>query len=588
MMLILLTWAMWPNDLTNPTVTPKAWILSFISLASFFFLAQELIKQKNSSVTKIEVIQIKQNLVSGVVILLIVSLFVSTAVNLTDLNWKLFGTEERRTGLLYYLALILLGVLMAKVYDPRTNINILIRGLAICNLGVTGYAILQSRGIDFSSFETIYQSSSSFLGNPNLVSGFVGMSCWAHFWTLGVKKSSTRIILNVAYLPPSLLVNAFVLYRNGSLSGIFAVFVAMFSALLFFTFRILFMHQAKMRKSSEIIVRFLALLLTIPLMLFPVILTFDYFRNLMINLGGATRFAYWKVALRIFIDEPILGKGPEPFASYFLRFRHPQDLEFIGLKQNVDSPHSLPLEILTVGGLSLFIPFVLLVFASLYNTSKAYILRTAKRNSNEIIEIRNGLILSLIILGFLSQSIINVSNIAISSWGVSFIAISIRLYLQNKEPELSIKEFPPDHSQLVQNSNSFLFRFRELTNLNWARPLFIFIFAGIILFGFLGHTRILINELKFVNAVEHNNGEEMIRISGSWPQDERRILGVALSLENAKLHTESLALLRNGVASFPNSIQMWILLERNPLLDERSRLSAMQRILGIDPLYNRS
>jgi hypothetical protein len=84
-----------------------------------------------------------------------------------------------------------------------------------------------------------------------------------------------------------------------------------------------------------------------------------------IESGLEQRFAFWKTSLSIFVSNPIAGTGLETYRSHFMSHRpldHAVQHEFV----TSDSPHSVPLGLLSGGGLLLAITYAALMVVILW------------------------------------------------------------------------------------------------------------------------------------------------------------------------------------------------------------------------------
>ncbi|TSC75451.1 MAG: glycosyl transferase family protein [Parcubacteria group bacterium Gr01-1014_30] len=75
------------------------------------------------------------------------------------------------------------------------------------------------------------------------------------------------------------------------------------------------------------------------------------------------RFLVWNVALKAFLEKPLLGWGPENFASAFNKY---YDLRVGERETWFDRAHNVPLDILATGGVFLFAFYLFWIFAVLF------------------------------------------------------------------------------------------------------------------------------------------------------------------------------------------------------------------------------
>ncbi|PSO56055.1 MAG: hypothetical protein BRC31_00150 [Actinobacteria bacterium QS_5_72_10] len=74
-----------------------------------------------------------------------------------------------------------------------------------------------------------------------------------------------------------------------------------------------------------------------------------------------TRLGKWETALRMAGDHPLVGLGLNDFADYFHAYRPQWLATEDGLERTTDTPHNVPLDMLTSGGVLLLTAYVVLV-----------------------------------------------------------------------------------------------------------------------------------------------------------------------------------------------------------------------------------
>jgi O-antigen ligase len=580
--LFLLTVTILPQGITNPTTMPKAWMMSlFTVVALIWYLINSVSKSRKigRNTSSYHMHYLPQLFFSFSSVTLIVSIW----LNSDSLNWSIFGNEQRRTGYIYYLGLTVIALIFARksVGSLLQKSSILL--LAFSNLAVTFYTILQFQGLDFVSYQTYYSSPSSFLGNPNFVSGFIGFSCWSHLIFLSYSTHRVQRFFHYIFTALALSSNIYVLFLNKSLSGPLAIISSIFCL----TVTILVYKIAIRTKwiiSKKNLASALAFTILLPLVTSSFLAISKKLEGFVALLGSETRLVYWRVSIRMFMDAPIFGKGPEAFASNFLHYRTKEDLSLIGRNQNVDSSHNLSLEILSIGGLTLFLSLILFFFLGIKGSIELLLNFDEIRNKSER-QFNVNCIPFMLIIGFISQSLVNVSNIAICAWGFALIAqgishIEVRSktnYSAGKPRKVSVKIM----SKIKRTVESFAES--VVSKVLWKIILSVTIVISS--FGLVGYSRMLINEWKFQEAVLARDGEQMIRIAKSWPENERIILGLGNSLDQSGFKFESLDILLHGSRVFPRNIDFWILISRNLVASPNQVKNANEKILEIDPLY---
>jgi hypothetical protein len=112
------------------------------------------------------------------------------------------------------------------------------------------------------------------------------------------------------------------------------------------------------------------------------------------------RPAFWSVATQVFVDNPVVGTGPDTFRETFLANR-PASHGVLVDRATADSPHSVPLGMLSGGGLLTSLPY--LAFVVLVGLAAVRGLRRAQGADRAVVAGFGG-----IWLGYQAQSLISI------------------------------------------------------------------------------------------------------------------------------------------------------------------------------------
>jgi O-Antigen ligase len=578
--MFLITVAVLPHWTLNPTTMPKAWLLNLCALViliNYSIKNISTIGKKRSRKSNNQ----KSHSIQIFFAISIISLSISFLMNSNSDILSFFGSEERRTGFVFYVGLYVIFLVNAVEKVRVSTLQRTFLFLALSNVSVCIYSLMQDLKIDFFESENFYENSASFLGNSNFVSGFIGFSCWAYFSFLK-RSSSLQLHLRKNLLPFScLILNVYTLYQNKSSSGMLAIFTSSLFALFFLGYFKIIQKRPQWRV-SEFLPHIFSTFIVVSLFASTLTVMSERFQGLFIEAGGKTRLAYWKTALRLISDDPFFGKGPEAFTSNFLKFREVSDLDLINKSQIVDSPHNLLLEILTIGGISLCLVLLAFLWSGIYNLVKSFKLTNESTKSSSDMR-RFNLILLLAIVGFLTQSLLNVSNIAICAWGFLLISLANANVDLDSPSTLAEKNTESKWEGVIGKRSRYKYLMKSLISSIWISV--ICLSLSILSFGLIGNSKLLFNESQFIDAALAKDGLEMLQISKKWPPNERLILGLAKSLDSAGYKNESLEVLKFGVEVFPDNIELWVLLMKSDIASLELRQRAKLNINEIDPLY---
>jgi O-antigen ligase len=331
---VFTTLAIW-TKLEDPINLPKMFVL-VLSAAVVLGLALPAFLSARKFSTPIQGISL------GLLGLLAFGLLVATVA--TDVKYTaIFGEFHRNNGFLAYLAMIILMASAALVFNLK-SVNRYFTFLGIAGLVLSFYGILQGLGMDPVGWKIDYNPFITTLGNPNFTSGFLGLAGIAILYlALDAKDRKYQIIYSVG-----LLANLYILWRSGSIQGVFGFAIG---AAVIALVKIWLIN----RKYGQVS------LLAVATLSAPVALALLNIGPLASRLYQGTlrnRLDYWNAAIGMFKDHPIFGVGIDRFGEYYREYAV-QNQVLQG--QITDNAHSIYLQLLATGGLILFIPYILLV-----------------------------------------------------------------------------------------------------------------------------------------------------------------------------------------------------------------------------------
>jgi hypothetical protein len=281
-------------------------------------------------------------------------------------------------------------------------------------------------------------------------------------------------------------------------------------------------------------------------------------------LGSRTidlRLQYWRVATGIVQEYPIFGVGLDAFGDFFGRFRDTKVINSIGLNQQADAVHNVPLDYFVSGGLPL--GFIYL-FVNIYPFVVG-LLKFRKTRTNLSFTI---LLLSMWI-GYQVQAIVSINQLGIAVWQWIILGLLVNSNPRASGNGASIKPDPlPRNSERIRGA---LLITQKLTTL-------ILVFLSMCL-AWMSFSR----EMDFLEMARIGNGSQLVKISEEFPQDSRRIALIAIGLSKAGQDSESLKVLRVGIAHNPNFSLFWKLAIENPLVKGEELLKAKLEFNKLSP-----
>ena len=322
--------------------------------------------------------------------LFIVALVVSTFT--TDVKYTaIFGEYHRNNGALSYLAMAILFAGSVAAFSGQSSIRFF-KFFAITGLLLTGYGSLQAAGKDPVGWKIDYNPFITTLGNPNFTSAFLGLSGIA-ILLLAFEAKDRKIQVLYAV---GLLADLYILFKSGSIQGLFSFLIG--ATIIVITK--LWLVNKKFGQVSLILAAIAAT---------PVALAVFNLGPLASKLYQGTlrnRLDYWNAAFAMFKDYPIFGVGIDRYGEYYRQYAVQNQ---VVQGQITDNAHSVYMQLLSTGGLILFIPYLALIAFVTFIGLKALF----RANGNEKLLIAG---VFAIWLGTLAVNIVAIDNLGVAVW----------------------------------------------------------------------------------------------------------------------------------------------------------------------------
>jgi len=379
---VFTTLTIW-TKLEDPINLPKMFVLILFAAIVLGLVLPALLSAPKLSSSN-------QKIGLGLIGLLAVGLLVSTLA--TDVKYTaIFGEFHRNNGFLSYFAMIVLMVSSSLVFSLK-SVNRYFTFFGIAGLLLTFYGILQGLGADPVGWNIVYNPFITTLGNPNFTSGLLGLSGIAILYlALDAKERKFQVIYTVG-----LLADLYVLWRSGSIQGVFGFLIGA-------TVIILVKLWLINKRYGQIGLAAAAIAGA------PVALAVLNIGPLASKLYQGTlrnRLDYWNAAIGMFKDHPIFGVGIDRFGEYYREYAVQNQ---VVQGQITDNAHSIYLQLLATGGLALFIPYLLLVFFITYIGLKSLF------KFQDEAKLKVGALFG-IWLGTVTINIVTIDNLGVGVW----------------------------------------------------------------------------------------------------------------------------------------------------------------------------
>ena len=484
--------------------------------------------------------------VTSVAILFVIQLVLVWIFAPANKVQQFFGAGGRQTGLLTYLALVI--ILLGAVRSSSSDLlKLVVRVLAIFGALSISYGFLQASGSDPIGWTNPYSPVFGFFGNPNFQAAFMGFSAAA----LGVFILSGRIKpiwrgLSSVYVLSAL----YNIYASKSQQG-FLVFGTSST----FAIVILFFKQENLRKFkylvlSTSVIGFIAVLLDI--------LQKSPWASFLYKPSVSFRGDYWRAGWQMSLDHPVFGVGLDSYRDWFYRSRDLVTASRPEAENYTDSAHNVLLDLSANGGF----PLLLIYIAILAITALAAF-RVLKRMQG--FDPYFVAILALWI-GYLAQSLISINQISLALWGWLSAGLIIGYEINTRGKDLNKKQVPSknqrtDHSALLSLK----------------------IAAGLIIGLALGLPPFLA-DADFRSSIDSRNIERITATVNRWPQDVIRINYVARLFEQNKLPDKALEAARVAVKVSPDMFQSWKIIYELPNTPPDEKAKALEMMKKLNPL----
>lgn len=379
---VFTTLAIWTN-LEDPINLPKMFVLVLFAAIVLGLISQNIFQIFASDLKN-------HKITIGIIGLFGLGLAVATV--LTDEHFTaFFGEFHRNNGFLSYFAMIILMSAAVITFGPQ-SIARYFKYLSAAGLVIAIYGILQAQGQDPIDWIIQYNPVITTLGNPNFTSGFLGLSGISTFYLfIESKKLNGKLAHGVIFI-----ISVFTLIESGSIQGIFSLSIGVLVILVVK----LWIHNRKFGQLSLILIA----LMGIPFALAVVNvgpLASKLYQDTLRN-----RFDYWNAAIGMLGDYPVFGVGTDRFGEYYRQYAVQNQ---VVQGQIADNAHSVYLQLLSTGGLVVFIPYLILISFITFRGFRLLI------NSKESAKLHVGAIFG-IWLSALVLNLVTVDNLGLGVW----------------------------------------------------------------------------------------------------------------------------------------------------------------------------
>lgn len=340
------------------------------------------------------------------VIMLLINLFTSP-----NTYKSLIGALGRNNGVITYFSFAVLAFLISVRFKLADLPKLL---WALAGLGVlqTFYNILQLADADPITWNNPYGFILGTLGNSDFAAALLAICSIATMWLARMQVQNKKNAFGLV----ALVAIQFVVMLESNVRQ---------SLVLFFFGVAVLVYSELANKSRPISLAWGGLVSLAGLLALLGSLQIGPLTKFLFKESITYRGDYWRAAWRMFADNPIFGVGLGNYGDYFNRYRDAAQVARRGPAVGSDVAHSMPLDFLAMGGITLGIAYLALIVYSVF-------LVIAKIRSLEGVKKQQGYIVFSLLGAYLLQSLISIDQIGLAVWGWIFIGVALSFAKERK------------------------------------------------------------------------------------------------------------------------------------------------------------
>jgi O-antigen ligase len=259
------------------------------------------------------------------------------------------------------------------------------------------YGIFQILGKDFVAWDNPNNSMIATTGNPNFASSLLALLVLISITSIFL-DTMPRIHKYFAIL--AIVIDVFAIIKSQSIQGLLVIFFGLsFATVLIFKYY--FKKYVKIVLVTSSIFTILAVL---------GMLQIGPLANFLYKESVSIRGYYWRAAVKMFELSPWTGIGLDRYGSYFKEVREVAYPLKYGFDITSTNAHNTFLQMFATGGVFVGISYFSIILLVLFSGLK--LIMNSNNNEQKI-----SIALLSVWVGFQSQSLISIDNLAISIWG---------------------------------------------------------------------------------------------------------------------------------------------------------------------------
>ena len=324
---------------------------------------------------------------------------------------SLIGALGRNNGVLTYFCLAVLAYLVSTHFK-LTDLPKLLWSLVGLGVIQTIYNILQLADADPISWNNPYGFILGTLGNSDFAAALLAICSIATLWLSRIHISNKKI----TFFLLAVVVIQFIVMLESNVRQ---------SLILFFFGIGVLVYSDLVGKGKLLSLLWGGFVSAVGLLALLGTLQIGPLSKLLFKESITYRGDYWRAAWRMFTDNPVFGVGLGNYGDYFNRYRDATQVARRGPAVGSDVAHSLPLDFLAMGGITLGFAYLVLVVYSVF-------LVISKIRSLDGINKQQGYVVLSLLGAYLLQSLISIDQIGLAVWGWIFIGVALSFARERK------------------------------------------------------------------------------------------------------------------------------------------------------------
>jgi len=484
----------------------------------------------------------------------LISLLVPFFFSGADLAQQFWGVFGRNTGLVSYIALVLLMMSTASIQRVEVYER-LIYFFILSSIPMTAYCLIQYFKLDPIPWSEHFVFGT--LGNVNFLSAFLAMTSLAttSYAILSTLKTSVRLVL----LFYSAL-KMFLAISTNSIQGpvIFAIGISLLPI-----FIILKRNRGK-RFNTSLLLPYFALLLVCFLALVYGLFNRGPLASIIFQPSVIFRGDYMHAGWEMLLRKPLTGVGMDSYGDWYRELRGEISTLRTGTNRTSNTAHNIFLDLASNGGLVLAVTYVALI--ALVSFSIVKLIRNDRIQSPFVV-------ISIVVwLAYQVQALVSINQLGVGVWGWVFSGVLLGLARTNDSGKMSA-------ARSFESS-------RDSSKKNRGRPLpalqVLIVIMGFTL-GALVVAPPLLADIEFRSGQDVGSFGAMYSAAnrlGSTQQHRDLLLNKAI-VENMPYETANIA--RQLVSKYPRSYYGWRVLSVAVDTSDAERAQARQMTIALDP-----